>query len=287
MLWRILRHPGPGPRRLHRAARPPRPRPPATHRRVMGPARSSAAGSSGRAPCSTRRSRGLKVALVEQDDIAVGTSSRSSRLIHGGLRYLRQLDVRLVREALHERARLLRLAPHLVRLEEFLFPLYGLADRDPGLLLDRDDHVRLPGFGAVGRPAPRPVEGRRRSSTPRTSCGTASAAGCCTTTRWRTTPATRSRSSGRRSPGDGAPSPPHACGRRAAPRRGPRRRRRRPTDLVRAPSFEVRAAASWTQPASGARRPDRPFGSGVAVGAAGAREPPRDRAIAHPRHAAG
>ena len=70
-------------------------------------------------------SRGLKVALVEQDDIAAGTSSRSSRLIHGGLRYLRQLDVQLVREALHERARLLELAPHLVRLESFLFPLYG------------------------------------------------------------------------------------------------------------------------------------------------------------------
>ena len=71
-------------------------------------------------------SRGLRVALVEQDDIASGTSSRSSRLIHGGLRYLQQLHVGLVREALAERARLLRLAPHLVRLEEFLFPLYGL-----------------------------------------------------------------------------------------------------------------------------------------------------------------
>jgi glycerol-3-phosphate dehydrogenase len=70
-------------------------------------------------------SRGMKVALVERDDIASGTSSRSSRLIHGGLRYLRQLDVQLVREALHERARLLELAPHLVRLESFLFPLYG------------------------------------------------------------------------------------------------------------------------------------------------------------------
>ena len=70
-------------------------------------------------------SRGMKVALVEQDDIAAGTSSRSSRLIHGGLRYLRQLDVQLVWEALHERARLLELAPHLVRLESFLFPLYG------------------------------------------------------------------------------------------------------------------------------------------------------------------
>ncbi len=70
-------------------------------------------------------SRGLRAALVEQDDIAVGTSSRSSRLIHGGLRYLEQFHVGLVREALHERARLLELAPHLVRLERFLFPLYG------------------------------------------------------------------------------------------------------------------------------------------------------------------
>jgi glycerol-3-phosphate dehydrogenase len=71
-------------------------------------------------------SRGLRVALVEQDDIAVGTSSRSSRLIHGGLRYLEQFHVGLVREALAERARLLRLAPHLVRLEAFLFPIYGM-----------------------------------------------------------------------------------------------------------------------------------------------------------------
>ncbi len=70
-------------------------------------------------------SRGLKAALIEQDDVASGTSSRSSRLIHGGLRYLEQMHVGLVREALHERARLLRLAPHLVRLESFLFPLYG------------------------------------------------------------------------------------------------------------------------------------------------------------------
>ena len=71
-------------------------------------------------------SRGLRAALIEQDDIAWGTSSRSSRLIHGGLRYLEQLHVGLVREALAERARLLDLAPHLVRLEPLLFPLYGL-----------------------------------------------------------------------------------------------------------------------------------------------------------------
>ena len=70
-------------------------------------------------------SRGLRAALVERDDIAVGTSSRSSRLIHGGLRYLEQFRIHLVREALAERSRLLRLAPHLVRIEPLLFPLYG------------------------------------------------------------------------------------------------------------------------------------------------------------------
>ena len=71
-------------------------------------------------------SRGLRAALIEQTDIAAGTSSRSSRLIHGGLRYLEQMHLGLVAEALDERARLLHLAPHLVRLEPFLFPIYGL-----------------------------------------------------------------------------------------------------------------------------------------------------------------
>lgn len=70
-------------------------------------------------------SRGMRVALVEREDIAAGTSSRSSRLIHGGLRYLQHGRIGIVRESLAERARLLRLAPHLVRLETFLFPLYG------------------------------------------------------------------------------------------------------------------------------------------------------------------
>ena len=71
-------------------------------------------------------SRGLRAALVEQADIASGTSGRSSRLIHGGLRYLEQLHFGLVAEALAERSRLLRLAPHLVRLEPFLFPIHGI-----------------------------------------------------------------------------------------------------------------------------------------------------------------
>ena len=70
--------------------------------------------------------RGLSVGLVEAQDWASGTSSRSSKLIHGGLRYLEMLDFRLVREALKERGLLLdRLAPHLVRPVPFLYPLTG------------------------------------------------------------------------------------------------------------------------------------------------------------------
>lgn len=68
--------------------------------------------------------RGLRVGLLEQRDIASGTSSRSSKLIHGGLRYLEQFDFRLVFEALQERSLLsTTLAPHLVRPVSFLYPL--------------------------------------------------------------------------------------------------------------------------------------------------------------------
>src|SRR5690242_11021108 len=68
--------------------------------------------------------RGLAVGLVEARDFASGTSSRSSKLIHGGLRYLQMLDFKLVAEALAERGLLLdRLAPHLVRAVPFLYPL--------------------------------------------------------------------------------------------------------------------------------------------------------------------
>ena len=67
--------------------------------------------------------RGLRVALVERDDFASGTSSKSSKLIHGGLRYLQQGEVRLVYEALHERQRLRRNAPHLVRILPFMIPI--------------------------------------------------------------------------------------------------------------------------------------------------------------------
>jgi len=68
--------------------------------------------------------RGLNTGLLEQRDLASGTSSRSSKLVHGGLRYLEMLDFGLVREALQERGLLLtRLAPHLVRPVPFLYPL--------------------------------------------------------------------------------------------------------------------------------------------------------------------
>lgn len=69
-------------------------------------------------------SRGLKVALVEAHDYAAGTSSRSSKLIHGGLRYLEQYDFKLVREALHERELMVSTqCPHLVKPVSFLYPL--------------------------------------------------------------------------------------------------------------------------------------------------------------------
>ena len=83
--------------------------------------------------------RGLATGLVEQRDLASGTSSRSSKLIHGGLRYLEMFDFGLVREALEERGLLLtRLAPHLVRPVPFLYPLHHTWQRPyigAGLLL--------------------------------------------------------------------------------------------------------------------------------------------------------
>jgi glycerol-3-phosphate dehydrogenase len=77
-------------------------------------------------------SRGLRTALVERDDFASGTSSKSSKLVHGGLRYLQQREVGLVYEALAERQVLRRNAPHLVRILPFLLPVFtsdGLINR--------------------------------------------------------------------------------------------------------------------------------------------------------------
>ncbi len=65
-------------------------------------------------------SRGLNVALIERSDFASGTSSKSTKLIHGGLRYLKNLEIGLVREVGQERAVVHKLAPHLVRPEKML-----------------------------------------------------------------------------------------------------------------------------------------------------------------------
>jgi glycerol-3-phosphate dehydrogenase len=78
--------------------------------------------------------RGKSVVLVEKNDFAAGTSARSSRLIHGGVRYLEQLRIKLVYEALHERERLLRLAPHLVRPLPMLMPFFADGGKSPFLL---------------------------------------------------------------------------------------------------------------------------------------------------------
>src|ERR687887_1544695 len=74
--------------------------------------------------------RGLSVALVEQHDFGEGTTSRSTRLIHGGLRYLAQREFGLVRENLREREILLRTAPHLVRPLPVYVPLYRPSVRE-------------------------------------------------------------------------------------------------------------------------------------------------------------
>jgi glycerol-3-phosphate dehydrogenase len=103
--------------------------------------------------------RGLRVALIDKGDFAGGTSSISSKLVHGGLRYLEHGDFRLVYEALHERARLLRNAPHLVRPLRFVLPFYG-GDRVPpwkwrlGLTL----YDVLAGSGNLSRSRPLSVD---------------------------------------------------------------------------------------------------------------------------------
>jgi glycerol-3-phosphate dehydrogenase len=100
--------------------------------------------------------RGLSVALVEQSDLAAGTSSRSSRLAHGGLRYLEQREFSLVHEALTERGLLLdRLAPHLVRPIPFLFPVGKKWER-PYVASGVRLYDALSRIGSYGGTMPRP-----------------------------------------------------------------------------------------------------------------------------------
>ena len=97
-------------------------------------------GISGAAVARDAARRGLRTGLIEARDFAEGTSSRSSRLVHGGLRYLEHFEFDLVFEASQERRTLLRIAPHLVRPLEFLFPIFdtgrvGKLKLDAGLWL--------------------------------------------------------------------------------------------------------------------------------------------------------
>ncbi len=91
-------------------------------------------------------SRGYSVALVEQRDYAAGTSSRSSKLVHGGLRYLQNFDLGLVREALLERQLMVKLAPHLVRPLKMVVPAFDGArpDRLVGIGLNMYDVMSAP-----------------------------------------------------------------------------------------------------------------------------------------------
>jgi glycerol-3-phosphate dehydrogenase len=105
--------------------------------------------------------RGLTVGLVEREDIASGTSGRSSRLIHGGARYLRRAEFGLVRESLRERRILLRLAPHLIRPLPFLLPVHGAIRRlDMAIGLTLYD-VLAPGGAVSPHRAVGDVEARR------------------------------------------------------------------------------------------------------------------------------
>ncbi len=122
-------------------------------------------------------SRGLRAALVEQDDFAAGTSSRSSRLIHGGLRYLEQFRFGLVREALDERSRLLSARPAPGPDRAAAVPDLRHPVRVQGLLRRRADPVRHPRRAPRRRLASTAVARRRRSTWRRRSATRGCAAG--------------------------------------------------------------------------------------------------------------
>ena len=176
--------------------------------------------------------RGLRTALVERDDFASGTSSKSSKLVHGGLRYLQQGEVRLVYEALHERQRLRRNAPHLVTVLPFMIPILtkdGVVSRKIARAARLGDVDVRPHRRLADRQVPPAAEGRRGVRAPADDAARAAALGATSTTTPRpTTPACASPSP--------APRPPRRGGRQ--PLRGRRRSRtdahgrRRPAPIV-------------------------------------------------------
>ena len=118
--------------------------------------------------------RGASVALFEKGDFASGTSSKSSKLIHGGLRYLELGDVELVRESLREKRTLERLAPHLVRPLPFLVPVYRGASARPHQGAARDVALRSAHPGQEQRALPRAAaRGRARDGAERAGGGSA------------------------------------------------------------------------------------------------------------------
>lgn len=91
-------------------------------------------GATGLGTALDSASRGFKTLLLEQSDFAKGTSGRSTKLVHGGVRYLAQGNIALVYEALHERGLLLKNAPHLVKEQEFIIPVYSFFSKVKYLL---------------------------------------------------------------------------------------------------------------------------------------------------------
>ena len=220
---------------------------------------------------STPPRRGLRTALVERDDFASGTSSKSSKLVHGGLRYLQQGDVRLVYEALHERQRLRRNAPHLVKLLPFMIPILTRDGADPaagrpGARLGDVDvrpHRRLP-----HRQAP---QAARRPTPPSPTCRRCPASGSPAATSTTTPPTDDARLVP-----DGRPH-----------RRRPRRRRRQP--LPRRRAHEGPPTARSTAPivdAGGRRDRRRAPGSSSTPPACGPTTSGRSRTASTPTRSA-
>ena len=255
VLWRILRPPRhlrPSLRRRRSTRRGRGPR--AARRRALGPAHRRRRHRR-RGALLDAATRGLRARSSSRTTSRAARRRARRRLIHGGLRYLEQYQFGLVREALAERARLLRLAPAPRPARDVPVPALRPAGRRPAPSTGRDDDLRRARVGAIGRPPSPPLDRRRRSSTRRTCVDRACAAASSTTTRWRTTPGSRSPSCARR-------WPTRRGGARGDPRPGDRRRPRgraasrgatledrRDRRDVRGPRVEPCS----TRPASGAR----------------------------------
>ena len=202
-------------------------------------------------------SRGLRAALIEQDDIAAGTSSRSSRLIHGGLRYLEQFRFGLVREALDERStgcwrsRPISSGSSPSCSRSTGMPYLSKAFYDAGLTLY--DVLGARHDGGWHQAA---FEGRDAGARPRRSARRGCAAACSTTTGWRTTLVTRWPWLGRPSPREAWRSPGSVLRERAPSGSGGDRGASSDRPGDRATTSRSRPRRSSTRPGSGPPNPD-------------------------------